>query len=45
LNQPAKRTPYTGFKLDKAMTQLDYKPHSFEEGMQLLEEQLKKYLS
>jgi dTDP-4-dehydrorhamnose reductase len=45
LNQPAKRPPYTGFKLDKAMTQLDYKPHSFEEGMQLLEEQLKKYLS
>ena len=45
LNQPAKRPPYTGFKLDKAMTQLDYKPHSFEEGIQLLEEQLKKYLS
>lgn len=43
LNQPAMRPPYTGFKLDKAMTQLDYKPHSFEEGMELLEEQLKKY--
>jgi len=43
LNQPAKRPPFTGFKLDKAMTHLDYKPHSFEEGMELLEEQLKKY--
>ena len=45
LNQPAKRPPFTGFKLDKAMTQLGYKPHSFEEGMELLEEQLKKYHS
>ncbi len=45
LNQPAKRPPYTGFKLDKAMTQLNYNPHSFEEGMELLEVQLRKYQS
>lgn len=45
LNQPAKRPPYTGFKLDKAMTQLNYQPHSFEEGMEILENQLKTYHS
>lgn len=43
LNQPAKRPPFTGFKLDKAMTQLGYQPHSFEEGMDILEQQLIKY--
>jgi dTDP-4-dehydrorhamnose reductase len=45
LNQPAKRPPFTGFKLDKAMTQLNYQPHSFEEGMEILEKQLKTYRS
>lgn len=40
LNQPAKRPPYTGFIIDKARRELDYKPHSFEEGLKLLQEQL-----
>ncbi|MDB9776104.1 NAD(P)-dependent oxidoreductase [Vicingaceae bacterium] len=41
LIQSAKRPPKTGFILDKAINDLGYKPHSFEEGLQLLEEQLK----
>ncbi|MCX2485999.1 SDR family oxidoreductase [Pedobacter sp. MR2016-24] len=41
LNQTAKRPVRTGFILDKAMTELGYNPHSFEEGLQLLDEQLK----
>jgi dTDP-4-dehydrorhamnose reductase len=40
LNQAAKRPLRTGFILDKAMTELNYQPHSFEEGMELLREQL-----
>lgn len=42
LNQPAKRPPRTGFILDKAERILGYKPHSFEEGLKILDEQLKK---
>ncbi|MCG3167377.1 MAG: dTDP-4-dehydrorhamnose reductase [Bacteroidia bacterium] len=42
LNQAAKRPPRTGFILDKAYRELDYKPHSFEEGLQILDAQLKK---
>lgn len=38
--QPAKRPSRTGFIIDKAMQQLGYKPHSFEEGIALLAEQL-----
>jgi len=41
LNQTAKRPLRTGFILDKAMTELGYNPHSFEEGLELLDEQLK----
>lgn len=41
LNQPAKRPPRTGFILDKARKVLGYNPHSFEEGIKILEEQLK----
>lgn len=41
LNQPAKRPVKTGFILDKAMTQLHYQPHSFEEGLAIVDEQLK----
>jgi dTDP-4-dehydrorhamnose reductase len=33
LNQPATRPPRTGFILDKARRDLDYKPHSFTEGL------------
>lgn len=38
--QPAKRPPKTGFIIDKATEQLGYRPHSFEEGIALLAEQL-----
>lgn len=40
LNQAAKRPPRTGFILDKAIKELDYKPHSFDEGMKILDAQL-----
>lgn len=42
LNQAAKRPPRTGFILDKAMHDLGYKPHSFEEGLSILEAQLQQ---
>jgi dTDP-4-dehydrorhamnose reductase len=40
LNQPAKRPPKTGFILDKAIRELDYQPHTFEEGLKIVAEQL-----
>ena len=40
LNQAAKRPPITGFIIDKAKTILGYKPHSFEEGLALVQSQL-----
>jgi len=40
LNQKAQRPPVTGFDLSKARTELGYEPHSFEEGMALLEKQV-----
>ncbi|MFI5220328.1 MAG: SDR family oxidoreductase [Bacteroidia bacterium] len=40
LNQPAKRPPKTGFILDKAIRDLDYKPHTFEEGLKIVAGQL-----
>ena len=43
LNQAAKRPPRTGFILDKAYKELDYAPHSFLEGMQILDLQLKEF--
>ncbi|MBX7182508.1 MAG: SDR family oxidoreductase [Bacteroidia bacterium] len=43
LNQPAKRPPRTGFILDKAYRDLDYRPHSFEEGIQLVDSQVKQF--
>lgn len=39
-SQPAKRPARTGFILDKAYRQLDYKPRSFDEGLALLASQL-----
>jgi dTDP-4-dehydrorhamnose reductase len=36
LNQPAKRPPITGLDITKAVTELGYQPHSFEEGLALL---------
>ncbi len=40
LNQAAKRPPVTGFVLYKAINTLGYKPHSFDEGLQIMDEQL-----
>jgi dTDP-4-dehydrorhamnose reductase len=40
LNQTAKRPPRTGFILDKAINELGYAPHSFEEGLAVVEKQL-----
>ncbi len=42
LNQTAKRPIKTGFILDKSMTELKYQPHSFEEGLAILDKQLRK---
>jgi dTDP-4-dehydrorhamnose reductase len=41
IKQPAKRPPITGFIIDKAKKELGYDPHSFTEGIRILEEQLK----
>jgi dTDP-4-dehydrorhamnose reductase len=41
IKQPAKRPPVTGFVIDKAKKELGYNPHSFVEGIKLLEDQLK----
>ncbi|MCP4457014.1 MAG: SDR family oxidoreductase [Cytophagales bacterium] len=38
--QPAKRPPRTGFKLKKSMEVLGYHPSSFEEGLEILKNQL-----
>jgi len=40
LNQPAIRPPKTGFKIDKARKELNYHPHSFEEGLKIISDQL-----
>ena len=45
LNQPAKRPLKTGFIIDKAMRELGYKPHTLREGIQIVEEQLKKKMA
>ena len=42
LNQKAGRPPKTGFILDKAINELGYNPHSFEESLTMIDEQLKK---
>ena len=42
INQPAKRPPRTGFIIDKAKSVLGYRPHSFEEGLAILDAQLKQ---
>lgn len=41
LNQPARRPPYTGFIIKKAEKELGYMPHSFIEGLEIVDEQLK----
>lgn len=40
LNQAAKRPPFTGFIIEKAKKGLGYNPHTFEEGLKILDEQL-----
>jgi dTDP-4-dehydrorhamnose reductase len=40
--QPAKRPARTGFIIDKARKELGYEPHSFEEGLAILSQQIKK---
>ncbi|MEQ7800051.1 SDR family oxidoreductase [Pedobacter sp. ASV1-7] len=42
LNQTAKRPVKTGFILDKTISELGYKPHSFEEGLAVVDQQLKQ---
>lgn len=42
LNQPARRPPRTGFILDKAIRELDYHPHTFREGLEIVKRQLEK---
>ncbi len=42
IKQPARRPPRTGFIIDKAMHELGYAPHSFSEGLALLDRQLKQ---
>ena len=42
LSQKAKRPPKTGFILDKAKKYLNYKPHSFEECLSIIDKQLNK---
>lgn len=41
IKQPAKRPPITGFIIDKAKNDLGYDPHSFTEGIKILEDQIK----
>jgi dTDP-4-dehydrorhamnose reductase len=40
LNQAAKRPPITGFDLTKSRNELGYLPHSFEQGMSVLMQQV-----
>jgi len=40
IKQPAKRPPRTGFIIDKAVKELGYSPHSFEEGIRIMDEQM-----
>ncbi len=44
-SQPAKRPPKTGFVIDKAVNDLGYSPHSFDEGIALLDQQLRELTS
>jgi dTDP-4-dehydrorhamnose reductase len=41
IKQPAKRPPITGFIIDKAKKELGYNPHSFVEGIKIVEDQIK----
>lgn len=41
IKQPAKRPSVTGLDITKAQKILNYQPHSFEEGLKIIEQQLK----
>ncbi len=41
IKQPAHRPPITGFIIEKAKKDLGYNPHSFVEGVKILEDQIK----
>jgi dTDP-4-dehydrorhamnose reductase len=41
LNQPARRPKRTGFILDKSIKELGYQPHSFKEGLSIVDHQLR----
>ncbi|WP_316800029.1 NAD(P)-dependent oxidoreductase [Pedobacter frigidisoli] len=43
LNQSARRPMRTGFVLYKAIADIGYSPHSFEEGLQILDEQMNSW--
>lgn len=43
LDQPAKRPPKTGFVILKAQTELGFRPHTFREGLAIVEKQLAAY--
>lgn len=43
--QPAKRPPRTGFIIEKAKTNLGYQPHSFDEGIRIVAEQVANVVS
>lgn len=45
LDQAAERPPKTGFILDKARNELAYRPHSFEEGLEIVKKQLSSTLN
>lgn len=45
IKQPAKRPPITGFILDKARKELGYNPHTFEQGLAILKQQLAQHNS
>ncbi len=42
LHQRAKRPPKTGFILLKAQTELDYRPHTFRQGLALIDRQMRE---
>lgn len=42
IKQPAKRPPITGFRIEKAIEELGYQPRSFEEGLAIIDQQLKQ---
>lgn len=43
LSQPAKRPPVTGFDISKAKKELGYNPHSFEEGIEMVQKQFENF--